>query len=101
MSAIKSFKPLFDKVLIQRIVKTESKTAGGIYLPTSVSNKINEALVIEVGTGRRSNATGAFLPTLLKKGDRVLLGETKGEKINVNGVDCEILHEAEILGLME
>ncbi|GAM17105.1 hypothetical protein SAMD00019534_002800, partial [Acytostelium subglobosum LB1] len=100
MSSIRSFKPLFDRVLIQRINKTELKTMGGIYLPDKVSNKMNEGVVVEIGTGRRT-AAGGVVPSFLKKGDRVLLNETVGEKINVNGVDCEILNENEILGLME
>eukprot|EP01132_Coremiostelium_polycephalum_P005023 gene5023-6252_t len=100
MSSIKSFKPLFDRILVQRIKPTEIKTAGGIYLPGKASNtKTNEGIVLEVGTGRRT-PTG-FAEPLLKKGDRVLLNETTGEKINVNGVDCEILSENEVLGFIE
>eukprot|EP01133_Synstelium_polycarpum_P012214 gene12214-14302_t len=92
--------PLFDRVLIQRLSKTESRTLGGIYLPDKVSNKVNEGLVIEVGTGRRM-ASGSFIPSFLKKGDRVLLADTIGEKISVNGVDCEIMNEHEVLGFVE
>ncbi|KYQ90534.1 chaperonin Cpn10 family protein [Tieghemostelium lacteum] len=99
MSSIKSFKPLFDRVLVQRLAKSgDVKTQGGIYLPEKVQSKINEGLILEVGTGRRVG--NDFAPPLLKKGDRVLLKDVSGEKINVNGIDCEILVESEILGLM-
>ncbi|EFA76718.1 chaperonin Cpn10 family protein [Heterostelium album PN500] len=100
MSAIKSFKPLFDRVLVQRLNKSELKTLGGIYLPEKVSNKVNEGVVIEVGTGRRT-ASGGFVQPFLKKGDRILLNDVFGEKINVDGIDCEVINENEILGFVE
>ncbi|EGC33315.1 hypothetical protein DICPUDRAFT_80912 [Dictyostelium purpureum] len=100
MSSIKSFKPLFDRVLIQRLRNSEVKTTGGIFIPDKVGNKTNEAVVIEVGTGRRTG--NGFAVPLLKKGDRVLVNESPiGERIKVNGVDCEILSENDILGFME
>ncbi|KAM9958553.1 hypothetical protein ACTFIW_012141 [Dictyostelium discoideum] len=98
-SSIKSFKPLFDRILVQRLRNSDIKTGGGIYIPDKVANKTHEAVVIEVGTGRRT--ANGFAPPLLKKGDRILLNESPfGEKITVNGVECEILSENEVLGFM-
>ncbi|KAF2069103.1 hypothetical protein CYY_009575 [Polysphondylium violaceum] len=99
MSSVKSFKPLFDRVLIQRLKNAEVKTSGGIFLPEKVTSKVNEAVVIEVGTGRRAGS--GFAAPLLKKGDRVLVNELPaGEKIIVNGIECEVLSENEVLGFM-
>lgn len=49
--SIKSLAPLFDRVLVQRF-KPETKTASGIFLPSSAQqNPLPEATVIAVGPG--------------------------------------------------
>jgi len=54
------FKPLFDRVLVQRAVAM-TKSAGGIMLPESALPKMNEATVVAVGPGKFST-TGTVMP---------------------------------------
>ena len=54
------FKPLFDRVLVQRAAAL-NKTAGGIMLPESAVAKVNEATVVAVGPGKYSTA-GTVVP---------------------------------------
>lgn len=58
-------------MLVQRI-KAETKTAGGIFLPESSVEKLNEAKVLAVGPGALDKK-GNRLPMGVKEGDRVLI----------------------------
>lgn len=69
--SIRSLVPLLDRVLVQRI-KAETKTAGGIFLPESSVEKLNEAKVLAVGPGALDKK-GNRLPMGVKEGDRVLI----------------------------
>lgn len=63
--------PLLDRVLVQR-VKAETKTAGGIFLPESSLEKLNEAKVLAVGPGALDK-DGKRMPMGVSEGDRVLI----------------------------
>ena len=45
------FRPLYDRVLVKRLA-SETKTAGGLFIPESAKEKPQTAEVIAVGTGR-------------------------------------------------
>ncbi|MBU6207119.1 MAG: co-chaperone GroES, partial [Alphaproteobacteria bacterium] len=47
------FKPLHDRVLVERI-EADEKTAGGIIIPDTAKEKPQEGKVVAVGTGARS-----------------------------------------------
>ncbi|KAJ1354763.1 hypothetical protein KIN20_011793 [Parelaphostrongylus tenuis] len=68
---LKSFKPLHDRVLVERAA-AETKTKGGIMLPEKSQGKVLEATVLAVGPGAR-NEKGDVIPMSVKTGDRVLL----------------------------
>jgi Co-chaperonin GroES (HSP10) len=90
------FRPLYDRVLIQRVDLAEEKTAGGIIIPDSAKEKGQIGLVIEVGPGRLHD--GQFIPLQVKKGDRVMFGKYAGTDA---GQDMMIIREEEILGILE
>ena len=46
------FRPLHDRVLVQRL-ESEEKTAGGIIIPDTAKEKPMEGKVIAVGAGAR------------------------------------------------
>merc|ERR1711945_16111 len=52
--AFRGFKPLFDRVLVQRVA-AETKTAGGILLPGE-AKQLPIAKVLSVGTGLRMDS---------------------------------------------
>jgi len=56
---------------VQR-VKAETKTAGGIFLPESSLEKLNEAKVLAVGPGGLDR-DGKRVPMGVSEGDRVLI----------------------------
>ena len=103
MSLLRKLVPLADRVLIRR-VQMQTKTAGGILLPDSAQSQQPEGEVIAAGPGRLvdDNAVGdARVPMQLKVGDKVLLpqyGGTKVEDVGDEEFDFMLFREDDILG---
>ncbi|KAI9453301.1 chaperonin 10-like protein [Lactarius psammicola] len=98
--SIKSLVPLLDRVLVQRF-KAETKTATGIFLPTSAtSNPLPEATVIAVGPGA-PNKEGKVVPTSVKAGDRVLLPGWGGNAIKVGEDEYFLFKDSDILAKIQ
>ncbi|KAG8945324.1 10 kDa heat shock protein [Tulasnella sp. 424] len=94
--SIKSLVPLLDRVLVQRF-KAETKTATGIFLPTSATSQpLPEATVISTGPGARDK-DGKIIPMSVKAGDRVLLPGWGGNAIKVGEEEFFLFKDAEIL----
>jgi len=97
---IKAVIPLLDRVLVQRF-KPETKTATGIFLPSSTtSSPLPEATVIAVGPGA-PNKDGQVVPTTVKPGDRVLLPGWGGNSIKVGEDEYHLFKDAEILAKIQ
>ncbi|CAI4230773.1 unnamed protein product [Auanema sp. JU1783] len=96
---LKSFKPLHDRVLIERVA-AETKTKGGIMLPEKSQGKVLEATVVAVGPGLR-NEKGELVPTTVRSGDRVLLPEYGGTKVVVEDREYSIFRESDLLGVFQ
>jgi chaperonin GroES len=93
------FRPMQDRVVVQRIEATE-KTAGGIIIPDSAKEKPQEGEVIAVGPGAR-NEQGQLVPLDVKPGDRVLFGKWTGTEVKIEGQDLLIMKEGDLLGVVE
>merc|ERR1711966_204858 len=97
---VASFKPMMDRVLVQRVEKV-SKTAGGILLPESVQSKVNEGTVIAVGPGGRTR-DGAAIPMSVAQGDTVMLPEYGGTSVKFDDeVEYHIFRDEDILGKLK
>ena len=94
-----AFRPLHDRVVIQR-VEEEEKTKGGIIIPDTAKEKPMEGKVIAVGPGARGE-DGKIHPLDVKKGDRVLFGKWSGSEVKINGEDLLIMKESDILGILD
>ncbi|KAJ3899833.1 chaperonin 10-like protein [Lentinula edodes] len=98
--SIKSLVPLLDRVLVQRF-KPETKTASGIFLPTSAtSTPLPEATVIAVGPGA-PNKDGQIIPTTVKAGDKVLLPGWGGNAIKVGDEEYHLFKDSDILAKIQ
>lgn len=98
--SIKSLLPLFDRVLVQRF-KPESKTATGIFLPSSTTNSpLPEATVIAVGPGA-TDKDGKLTPMSVKAGDRILLPGWGGNAIKVGDDEYHLFRDSEILAKIQ
>eukprot|EP00040_Diaphanoeca_grandis_P018089 m.95088 g.95088 ORF g.95088 m.95088 type:complete len:101 (-) comp26786_c0_seq1:203-505(-) len=95
-SLARRFKPLFDRVLISKAVP-ETVSQGGILLPTAATKTTNEGTVVAVGEGSRT-MDGAVVPIAVSEGDKVLLPDYGGVKIELGGEDYFIFRDSDILG---
>jgi len=90
------FRPLNDRVLLQRL-KTEEKTESGLIIPEAAQEEAQTGKILAVGTGKR-DADGSVTPLAVKAGDVVYCGKYAGTKA---GKDHLILREDEILGVVD
>jgi chaperonin GroES len=92
-------RPLQDRVIVKRSEEQEQRSAGGIIIPDTAKEKPQEGKVVAVGPGRRDD--GKVVPLDVKTGDRVLFGKYAGSEIKLDGEECLILREEDILGVVE
>lgn len=92
--------PLDDRVIIQP-AGVEKMTAGGLYIPDTVSEMPGnlQGTVVSVGRGHR-NKKGQVRPMDLKVGDKVLFADYTGSKINIQNQDLIIVREGDVLGVV-
>ena len=94
-----NFSPLHDRVLVKRL-ESEEKTAGGIIIPDTATEKPSEGKVVAVGPGTR-NDDGKFTALDVKKGDRVLFGKWGGTEVKVDGKELLSMKESDIMGIID
>jgi len=92
------FRPLHDRVVVERI-DAEEKTAGGILIPDTAREKPQQGKVVAVGPGGRDES-GKLIPIDVKAGDRVLFGKWSGTEVKIDGVEYLIMKESDIMGVL-
>ena len=93
-------KPLFDRVLVQRL-KPANQTTTGIYIPEKNQEKLNQATVIAAGPGPTNTNNGQLVPTCVKAGDKVLLPNFGGSPVKVGEEEFLVLSDKEILAKID
>ncbi|PYV11876.1 MAG: co-chaperone GroES [Acidobacteria bacterium] len=94
-----TFRPLHDRILIKRIEEKET-VKGGIIIPDTAKEKPQEAEVIAVGHGKKTEE-GKVVPLDVKAGDRILFGKYSGTEIKLADEELLIIREEEVLGIIE
>jgi len=92
------FRPLHDRVVVRRI-DAEEKTKGGIIIPDTAKEKLQEGEVVAVGPGARDE-NGKVVALDVKAGDRVLFGKWSGTEVRIDGQDLLIMKESDIMGVV-
>ena len=92
------FTPLHDKVLVKR-TEEEEKSAGGIVLPGSATEKPSQGEVVAVGPGKKTEH-GDVSPVGVAVGDTVIFGQYGGNEIKIDGDEYLILSESDIFGVV-
>ena len=92
------FRPLHDRVLVERIDEDE-KTAGGIIVPDTAKEKPSEGKVVAVGSGTKAE-DGSVTPLDVKSGDKILFGKWSGTEVTVDGKELLIMKESDVLGII-
>ena len=93
------YRPLHDRVIVQRIEGLD-KSAGGIIIPDTAKEKPQEGKVIAVGTGTVLK-NGKTIPLQVKPGDRVLFSKYGGTEVEFGDENYLVLREDDILGIIE
>lgn len=93
-----NFRPLHDRVLVERL-EGEEKTAGGIIIPDTAKEKPMEGKVIAIGSGVRGE-DGKLVALDVKPGDRILFGKWSGTEVKLDGKDYLIMKETDIMGIV-
>lgn len=91
-------KPLADRVVI-KMEEAEETTKGGIILTSSAKEKPQVATVVAVGPG--GNVDGKEVQMIVKVGDKVLTSKYSGTEVKVDGEECTIVRQSDILAIVE
>lgn len=91
--------PLGDRVLVKPLEEKEVKK-GNIIIPDTAKEKPQQGEVIAVGKGKVTE-DGKVLPMEVKVGDKVLYGKYSGTEIKIEGQEYLILHQDDILGIIQ
>lgn len=93
------FRPLHDRVVVQRI-DAETKTLGGIIIPDTAQEKPQQGKVVAAGPGARDEQ-GRIVPLDVEPGDTVLFGKWSGTEVKIDGQDLLIMKESDLLGVLD
>ncbi|MBO8143762.1 MAG: co-chaperone GroES [Thermodesulfobacterium sp.] len=92
-------RPLYDRILVQRI-EEEQKTDSGIIIPDTAKEKPIMGKVIAVGDGRLLDS-GQKQPLTVKEGDKILFSKYAGTEIKIKGEEYLIMREDDVLAIIE
>jgi len=91
-------RPLYDRILVKR-VEEATKSAGGLFLPESATEKPSQGIVLAVGQGRLQG-DGTVKALVVKEGDQVVFGRYAGTEIKIDGEDRLVMREDDIFGVV-
>ena len=90
--------PLADRVVI-KTVEAEETTKSGIILTGSAKEKPQVAEFLAVGPG--GMVDGKEVTMTVKVGDKVLTSKYSGTDVKVDGEECTIVRQSDILAIVE
>jgi chaperonin GroES len=84
-----NFKPLGDRLLIQRVEESNT-TASGIIIPDNAKEKPSKGKVIAIGSEVED----------INVDDTVVFGKYSGNEISIDGTEYLIMESSDIFGLL-
>lgn len=92
-------RPLYDRVIVKR-VEQQRKTASGIVIPDTATEKPEQGEVIAVGQGKQLQ-DGTLRPLEVKVGEQVLFGKYAGQTVKLDGVEYLVLREEDLFAVVD
>jgi len=92
-------RPLGDRVIVKPIEKKD-EIRGGLIIPDTAKEKPQEGEIIAAGKGKIGD-DGKLIPMDVKAGDKILYGKYSGTEIKIEGQEYLIMHQEDILGIVE
>lgn len=83
-------KPLFDRIIIERL-ETESKTGGGIIIPSSAKEEPVFGIVVAIGKNVKD----------INVGDKIVFPRFGGNEINLENKKYLVMKELDVLGVID
>ncbi len=78
----------------------QSKSAGGIVIPDSATEKPIKGEVLAVGNGKILE-NGEKRPLDIQVGDKVLFGKYSGTEVKVDGQELLVMREEDVMAVIE
>jgi chaperonin GroES len=94
-----NIRPLHDRVVVKREAE-ERKSAGGIVIPDTASEKPTFGRVIAVGQGKVLE-NGETRALEVKVGDRVLFGKFSGTEVKVDNQELVVMREDDVMAVVD
>lgn len=91
-------KPLADNVVV-KATEAEETTKSGIVLTSASKEKPQVAVVVAVGPG--GMVDGKEVKMSVKEGDKVIAAKYSGTDIKIDNEEYTILHQSDILAIVE
>ena len=92
-------RPLHDRVIIKRL-EAETKSAGGIVIPDTATEKPIKGEVVAVGSGKILE-DGKVRPLGVKAGEKVLFGKYSGTEVKVDGQELLVMREEDLMAVID
>ncbi len=92
-------RPLGDRVIVKPIEKGE-EVRSGLIIPDTAKEKPQEGEIIAAGKGK-IDESGKLIPMDVKAGDKILYGKYSGTEVKLDGQEYLIMHQDDILGIVE
>ena len=93
-----NIKPLADNVVI-KATEAEETTKSGIVLTSAAKEKPQVAVVVAVGPG--GTVDGKVGNMTVMAGDKVIAAKYSGTDIKIDNEEYTILHQSDILAIVE
>lgn len=90
-----SIEPIRDQIAVTK-QEAATQTASGLYVPTTVDEKVVVGVVKAVGTGRIA-LNGVEVPLVIKVGDKVKFNRSLATEVSHDGETVLIIREEQIL----
>jgi chaperonin GroES len=92
-------RPLGDRVIVKPIEKKD-EVRSGLIIPDTAKEKPQEGEIIAAGKGKIGE-DGKLIPMDVKAGDKILYGKYSGTEVKLDGQEFLIMHQDDILGIVE
>ncbi len=91
-------RPLADRVVL-KMTEAEETTKSGIILTASAKEKPQVAEVLAVGPG--GLVDGKEVAMTLKVGDKVIVSKYAGTEVKLDGEECVVVRQSDVLAIVE
>lgn len=92
-------RPIQNRIFV-RLDAPDTRTKGGLWLPTTGQKPKRMGEVLAVGPGMHDQS-GKFVKTKLNVGDRVIFGAYAGTEITVDEEKIRVMRESDIVAAIE